>query len=82
MPNNDISLKVATPAGVFMGIFEKTTKIIEVIKKIIKKQGLEEGDDFDLFYQGKALQPEERPLVSFHLPDEVCLELVATGSGV
>lgn len=82
MKDHNLKLEIATPSGVFSGIFEKTAKIVDVIKNIIKEQGLAAGDSFELFYQGNALKPETRPLVSFGLEDCASLELVATGSGV
>lgn len=79
---DSVHLEVATPRGVFEGSFEKTTKVAEVIAVVIKKMQLDGGDAFDLVYNGKVLQPVERPLVSFGLSGKVRLELVATGSGV
>ena len=83
MPSNqDITLNVATPNGLFTGIFQKTAKIIEVIRAIITDKNLNAGDDFDLVHNGATLKPEERPLVSFGLQGVVMLDLVAVGSGV
>lgn len=84
MSGNDqeITLNVATPNGLFTGIFRKTAKVIEVIKAIITAKGLDASDDFDLVHNGQALKPEERPLVSFGLTGTVRLDLVAVGSGV
>lgn len=79
-------LEIATPKGVFTDDFPKTTKIQDVIKTVIEKKDLSGGDKYELFYNGEALQPGERPLVSFNLKTNeeglVQLELVATGSGV
>lgn len=77
-----VTLEIATPKGIFIGTFDKTTKIEEVISTAIKEEGLDGGDTFDLVHNGEVLQPTERPLVSFGLKDTVQLELVATGSGV
>lgn len=82
MKDQSLKLEIATPSGVFSGLFEKTAKIVDVIKTIVKEQGLAAGDSFELFHKGTALQPETRPLISFGLDDCASLELVATGSGV
>jgi hypothetical protein len=80
------TLEIATPKGIFIDEFPKTTKIQDVIKDVIEKQDLPDGDAYEVFYKGEALKPEDRPLVSFKLEanDEgiVQLEFVATGSGV
>lgn len=63
--------------------FPKTAKIKEVEEAAIKELGFEgNSDSFELVYEGTTLEPDERPLVSFHIPDNACLELVATGQGV
>ena len=83
MPSDqDITLDIATPRGVFHGTFPKTTKVIEVITAVVGNKGLNQGEQFDLTRQGEPLQPTDRPLVSFGLTDGTQLELVATGSGV
>lgn len=82
MNNDDITLNVATPNGLFEGTFSKTAKIEDVVSTIVDEKGLDGADVFDLVLSGEALQPVERPLVSFGLEDGVHLELVATGSGV
>lgn len=64
-------------------VFPKTTKVKEVEEAAIKELGLEGGSDtFELVYDGRTLEPDERPLVSFSIPQRACLELVATGQGV
>lgn len=79
-------LEIATPKGVYTDAFAKTDKVEDVIKAVIEKQGLPGGDAYELFYNGEALKPEEKTLVSFKLEANddglVQLELVATGSGV
>jgi hypothetical protein len=80
--NDQITLEVATPNGVFRGTFEKTTKVEEVIAAIIADRHLAAGDSFELHYGDTVLQPVQRPLVSFGLTGTVKLTLVATGSGV
>lgn len=77
-----ITLQIATPSGVFTGTFPKTTKVKEVISTVIQQQGLSSGDSFELVFNGAVLTPDERPLVSFGLSGSAELELVATGSGV
>jgi hypothetical protein len=80
--NDQITLEVATPNGVFRGTFEKTAKVEEVLAAIIADRNLAAGDSFELHYGDTILQPVQRPLVSFGLTGTVKLTLVATGSGV
>lgn len=82
MPNNDITLNIATPAGPFTETFPKTTKVKKVIEVAITRMGLDPNEQFDLVHNGQVLQPVERPLVSFGLEDGDQVELVATGAGV
>lgn len=82
MPHESLKLEVATPNGVFVGLFEKTAKVADVIKAIVQEKQLAAGDLFELFYNGVALEPTTRVLVSFGIEDCASLELVATGSGV
>lgn len=77
-----IELHIATPKGPFVGEFRKTATITEVIAEVRTKLGLPDDASFELWFGDKRLEPEERPLVSFHLPDPAKLTLVATGSGV
>lgn len=79
---DNITLEVATPNGVFTGTFSKNTKVKQVIDTVVEDQELADGDSFELVHNGEVLQPVERPLVSFGLTGTVMLELVATGSGV
>ncbi len=79
---DDVILEIATPNGVFIQSFAKTTKVEEVIAAAVAAQHLSAGDAFDLVHNGEVLQPKQRPLVSFGLAGTVALELVATGSGV
>lgn len=79
---DEVILEVATPNGVFRGSFPKMTKIQDVIAAIIADRDLAAGDQFELFKDETALEPVERPLVSFGLTGTVKLTLVATGSGV
>lgn len=80
--NEQITLQIATPSGIFTGKFPKTTKVKEVISQVLQQLGLPPGDSFELVFSGEVLTPTERPLVSFGLSGTVELELVATGSGV
>ena len=77
-----VTLDIATPNGAFTGTFENTAKIMDVIEAVVEDRQLADGDSFELVLDGEALQPVERPLVSFGFTDTVMLELVATGSGV
>jgi len=80
--NDDITLEVATPNGVFRGTFDKNTKIEDVIKTVVADRKLSVGDTFELFSGETQLTPVQRPLVSFGFSGTVKLTLVAAGSGV
>ena len=80
--NDDITVEVATPNGVFRGTFDKNTKVADVIAAIVADRQLADGDAFELFFGETQLEPVQRPLVSFGLKGSVKLTLVATGSGV
>lgn len=83
MPSDqEITLNIATPRGVFTETFDKNVKVDEVIALAIERMGLTPGEQFELVHNGTVLQPTNRPLVSFHLTDGADVELVATGSGV
>ncbi len=82
MSQEQVTLEVATPNGVFAGTFPKTTKVGEVIDAVVDDRQLADGDSFELVHDGEVLQPVQRTLVSFGLTGTVLLELVATGSGV
>ena len=76
-----ITIKVATPAGVYEGTFEGTTKVHDVIAAIVKAKNLAEGDAFELAYNGDPLA-DDRAIGSFNLEDNAVLDLIASGSGV
>ena len=76
-----ITLKVATPAGVYENTFEVTLKVHEVVDIIVKQKGLKEGDAFELAYDGDPL-PNDRPIGSFDFEDGTVLDLIASGSAV
>ena len=82
MPVEEVTLEIATPKGLFTGVFAKTAKVAEVIAAVVSSLGLDSGDTLELIHNGQPLQPVQRPLVSFGLSGTVQLELVATGSGV
>ena len=81
MSDGKLTIKVATPRGVFEGTFDVSDKVSEVIAVIVKEQGLVEGDAFELAFDGTPLAPD-RPIGSFGLEDDAVLDLVASGSGV
>ena len=82
MPVEEVTLEIATPKGLFTGVFAKTAKVAEVIAAVVSSLGLDSGDTLELIHNGQPLQPGQLPLVSFGLSGTVQLELVATGSGV
>ena len=77
-----LTLKIATPAGVYEGTFEEISTIGEVIEIVVKEMNLVEGDEFDLALDGDKLVPHDRKLGSFNLKDGEVLVLIATGSAV
>ena len=76
-----ITLKVTTPAGVYEGTFDVTSKVHEVVAIIVKEKGLQEGDVFELAFDGDPL-PNDRPIGSFKFEDGAVLDLIASGSAV
>ena len=76
-----LSLKFATPAGVYEDTFEGTVKVFEVIAAVIKAMNLAEGDAFELDFDGKKLEADA-PIGSFGLQDGAVLDLIASGSAV
>ncbi len=79
---HEIFLEIATPKGLFEGIFHETAKVSAVIEIVVAKKDLSRRDSFELVHGDKVLQPTERTLESFGLKCKAKLELVATGSGV
>ena len=82
LKRDEILLEVATPKGIFRGIFRESAAVAEVIKVIVDKKELDRKDTFELFHGETQLQPTDRTLESFGLKRKAKLELVATGSGV
>ena len=76
-----ITLKVATPAGVYEGTFEETYKVHDVISIIVKAMNLAEGDAFELAFDGVPLASDRR-IGTFGLSDGEVLDLIASGSSV
>ena len=76
-----ITLKVATPAGVYEDTFEATLKVHELVAIVVKEKGLKEGDAFELAFDGEPL-PNDRPIGSFDFEDGTVLDLIASGSAV
>jgi len=83
MKDNEIVIKISSGDDDVTLAFSETTKIKDVENAAIHELGFEgSSDGFELVYEGNTLTPDERPLVSFHIPNNACLELVATGQGV
>lgn len=80
--DQDITLHIATPNGQFEATFPKTTTVAEVIAQVRVIANLAPDATFELWTGETRLQPENRPLVSFHLSDPAEVTLLATGSGV
>ena len=76
-----ITLKVATPAGVYENEFEVTLKVHEVVDIVVKEKGLQKRDAFELAFDGEPL-PNDSPIGSFDFEDGTVLDLIASGSAV
>ena len=83
MIKDEITLKISSGDNDVTLVFPKTAKIKDVEQAAITELGLPgSGDSFELVYDGQTLKPEQRTLISFGIPNNACLELVATGTGV
>ena len=76
-----VTLKIATPAGLYEGTFEEYLSVDEVIRIVVKAKGLAEGDAFELALNDDTLDPDTK-LASLHLEDGTVLDLIASGSAV
>ena len=79
---HEILLKIATPKGLFTGIFRESATVATVIETVVEKEDLDRKDTFELVHGETVLQPVDRTLESFGLKRKADLELVAQGSGV
>jgi hypothetical protein len=79
---HEILLKIATPKGLFAGIFHDSTTVATVIETVVDKKDLSRKDTFELVHGETVLQPVNRTLETFGLKRKADLELVAQGSGV
>ena len=79
--DSKVTLKIATPAGVYEGTFEEHLSVEEVIGIVVKAKGLAEGDEFELARNGDTLNSDTK-LASLHLEDGTVLDLIASGSAV
>ena len=76
-----LTLKVATPAGVYEDTFEDTSKVREVVEIVVKAKGLIIEDVFELAFDGDPL-PDDSQIGSFGFKDGTVLDLIASGSAV
>lgn len=76
-----VTVIIKTSRGSDTFTFEKTDTVVEAISEARDRFDLSGDGDFTLVREGNGdeLSPEQRPLVSFDLPDEA--ELVLTGGG-
>jgi hypothetical protein len=79
---HEILVEIATPKGLFAGIFRDSTTVATVIETVVERKDLSRKDTFELVHGETVLQPVNRTLESFGLKHKADLELVATGSGV
>ena len=76
-----ITLKVATPAGLFEGTFPANAKVHDVIAFVVKEMHLTGEDEYELARDGASLHPD-KALSSYGIKDGTVLDLVASGSAV
>lgn len=81
-PSDDIQLEFSTPQGTYTAVFDKNTSVHDVIQQVRTALQLPADAAFELWFGDKRLEPETRPLNSFHLPNPAKVTLLATGSGV
>ncbi len=83
MKNKELTINISSGDDDVTLAFPETTKVKDVETAAIHELGFDgNSDGFELVYEGTTLSPDDRPLISFHIPDHACLELVATGQGV
>ncbi len=76
-----ITLKIATPAGLFEGTFDANAKVHDVIAVVVKEKRLPEGDKYELARDGESLD-FDKTLSSLDIKDGTVLDLIASGSAV
>ena len=76
-----ITLKIATPAGLFEGTFDADAKVHDVIAIVIKEKHLAKEDKYELSRDGESLDPD-KALSSLDIKDGDVLDLIASGSAV
>lgn len=80
----EVCLIVVTTQGEWQSNFPQTTKVSEVISKVIQHFGFATNGTYELRLQSnpsEALKPE-RTLVSYHLVDDECHKVVFTDLGM
>ena len=81
MAQPDISITVQSTSGTHTFTVPQTTTVEELAAEAAAHFGLLAGPNISLFYNGEELQGN-RPLVSFHLPENAVLVLTDTSGGV
>jgi hypothetical protein len=76
-----ITLKFATPAGPFEGVFDATAKVHDRIAIVVKEKHLAAEDQYELVRDGVPLD-SDKALSALDIKDEAVLDLVASGSAV
>ena len=56
----EILLEIATPKGIFIGVFNEKATIASVIEVVVEEKKLDKKDTFELVYDEKVLQPANR----------------------
>lgn len=81
MSKKTITLKIQTTRGSETFTFDETDKVSKVISDVVEKFGYQADGNYTLVFEKTELSPE-RPLISYHLPDNAVLNLTDTGGGV
>lgn len=80
MSIDKITVEVATPKGVFKGIFPYDATVSDIIKESVGGSNMRD-DLLELVYKGEVL-PLDKTLEELGIKGTVQFELVATGAGV
>ena len=80
----ELTITIQTTKGDKTYTVPKTTKVSEIISRLITDCGFAPGDRFELVLASNPQEvlQSERPLVSYHIQDGTRLILTMFGSGV
>lgn len=81
--DHELSLNIQTSQGTWQNaVFDKATKVQDVITAVIKHFGFDPGGNFQLQKDDGTPMKPERTLVSYHLADGDTLQFADLGGGV